>query len=195
MLKAADAQRIDSIPTGVIEQRLVLTLFAGSNQVPDEAFDLVVTFVVFQTINQQSPEDQRDVCRVESSAQESLKIRFCAHLQMISMSLSVRCHLKRPWFKMSFHRPQLDRAEVKRWNHKMEIREESRMSRNRIQDYVRDLSILISIDRKCRNLQIYGWIMNGIWYTVSYGSHWTPKLCLTWSLLGKTKWEIWFTVD
>lgn len=48
----------DSMPTRVIEQRLVLTLFAGSYQVPDEAFDLVVTFVVFQTINQQSPEDE-----------------------------------------------------------------------------------------------------------------------------------------
>ena len=41
--------------TRVIEQRLVLALFGGSDQVPDEALDLVVTFVVSQAVNQQSP--------------------------------------------------------------------------------------------------------------------------------------------
>lgn len=41
--------------TRVIEQRLVLPVFRGGNQIPDEALDLIVTFVVFQAVNQQSP--------------------------------------------------------------------------------------------------------------------------------------------
>lgn len=37
----------------MIEQRLVLAFFGGGNQVPDEALDLVVAFIVSQTVNQQ----------------------------------------------------------------------------------------------------------------------------------------------
>lgn len=40
--------------TGVIEQRLVLAVFGGGNQIPDEALDLVVPFIMSQTVNQQS---------------------------------------------------------------------------------------------------------------------------------------------
>lgn len=45
--------------TGVIEQRLVLALLGGCDQIPDEALDLVVTFVVSQAVNQQSPAEQK----------------------------------------------------------------------------------------------------------------------------------------
>lgn len=41
--------------TRVIEQRLVLAFLGGCDQIPDEALDLVVTFVVSQAVNQQSP--------------------------------------------------------------------------------------------------------------------------------------------
>lgn len=37
--------------TRVIEQRLVLSVFWGGDQIPDEALDIVVTFVVFQAVN------------------------------------------------------------------------------------------------------------------------------------------------
>lgn len=40
--------------TRVIEQRLVLAFFGGGNQIPDEALDLVITFIMSQTVNQQS---------------------------------------------------------------------------------------------------------------------------------------------
>lgn len=41
--------------TRVIEQRLVLAFLGGCDQIPDEALDLVITFVVSQAVNQQSP--------------------------------------------------------------------------------------------------------------------------------------------
>lgn len=41
--------------TRVIEQRLVLALLGGCDQIPDEAFDFIITFVVPQTVNKQSP--------------------------------------------------------------------------------------------------------------------------------------------
>lgn len=41
--------------TRVIEQRLVLAFLGGRDQIPDEALDLVITFVVSQAVNQQSP--------------------------------------------------------------------------------------------------------------------------------------------
>lgn len=40
-----------------------------------------------------------------------------AYLEMTSMSLSVRCHLKRPWFKMSFQRPHLQGQRGQRHGH------------------------------------------------------------------------------
>lgn len=38
----------------MIDQRLVLPFLDGGDQVPDEAFDLLITFVVSQAVNQQS---------------------------------------------------------------------------------------------------------------------------------------------
>lgn len=48
----------------MIEQLLVLVLalLTGGDQVPDEALDLIVTFVVLQAINQQSPEGKKKTC-------------------------------------------------------------------------------------------------------------------------------------
>lgn len=39
----------------MVEQRLVLTLLDGGDQVPDEALDLLIALVVPQAVNQQSP--------------------------------------------------------------------------------------------------------------------------------------------
>lgn len=45
--------------TRVVEQRLFLSFLGRRDQIPDEALDLVITFVVFQTVNQQSPAQQK----------------------------------------------------------------------------------------------------------------------------------------
>lgn len=44
----------DELQTWMVEQRLVLTLLDGGDQVPDEALDLLITFVVSQAVHQQS---------------------------------------------------------------------------------------------------------------------------------------------
>lgn len=44
--------------TRVIQQRLVLAFLGGGDQIPDEALDLVITFVVSQAVNQESPAGQ-----------------------------------------------------------------------------------------------------------------------------------------
>lgn len=45
--------------TRVVEQRLFLSFLGRRDQIPDEALDLVITFVVFQAVNQQSPAQQK----------------------------------------------------------------------------------------------------------------------------------------
>ena len=47
--------------TRVVEQRLFLSFLGGCDQIPDEALDLVITFVVFQAVNQQSPAQQKQI--------------------------------------------------------------------------------------------------------------------------------------
>lgn len=101
--------------TGVIEQRLVLAVFGGGNQIPDEALDLVVPFIMSQTVDQQSSAHTTSHAQAFRRAENPPAVILLprafrsgrAYLQITSMSLSARCHLNRPWFKMSFHRPHL----------------------------------------------------------------------------------------
>lgn len=118
--------------TRMIEQRLVLAVLSGWDQIPDEALDLVITFVVSQAVNQQSPAEEKKYFSIHLlifsfliSEARCLVRFYCesfrafskfwwltekgfSYLQITSMSRSARCHLNRPWFKMSFHRPQLE---------------------------------------------------------------------------------------